>query len=212
MKHDKLDKRMAEVVSSGQFNRVSNLVLSVAVVLLSITAMNNEPVTQIIPPKLDQRIQMSVNMADSGYKKAWAKYVAILAGNVTPANVQFVADSIGELLSPEVYHRVSGELGSLVFTVQKEARRTTFIPKRIVYEEGSDKVFIEGDYEILKPSDDSLNPANRRGRHTMQKIYELAIDIEDGAPVVKHFDTYFGPMKTLEHLQRQQRLTREVQG
>jgi hypothetical protein len=212
MKKSNMDKRMAEVVSSGQFHRISNLVLSVAVVLLVITVLNNEPVTQIIPPKLDERITMSVNMADSGYKKAWAKYVAILAGNVTPANVQFVSDSIGELLAPDVYHRVSGELGSLVFTVQKEARRTTFIPKRVLYEEASDKVFIEGDFEILLPSDDALNPATRRGRNTMTKVYEIAVDIENGAPLVKHFDTYFGPMKTVDYLERQNRLTREVQG
>lgn len=204
-------RRVASIASSEKSGRFTIVVLSAAVLILSILLFRSHETVVVIPPKLDHKIKISMDMADSGYKKAWATYIAELVGNVTPANAQFVADSVGSLLSPAVHQQVAGELGAEVFKIQKEGLRSTFQPQRISYEPETDKVFVSGSYmEVSAESEHSLSdPASRP--NALHKVYEMIIDIRNGQPLVKEFDSYFGHPRDLAWLAHHKNQTQSDQ-
>jgi conjugal transfer pilus assembly protein TraE len=196
------DKRMASYISDARFHKFTNAFLALALLLSIFALTQKEQQVVLIPPKLSEKIIVSSNMADSGYKKGWANYIAMLAGNVTPKNVKFVADSMLSFMSSEVYHRLSGEFGSQVFKIEKEGRRTRFTPSKVIYEEETDKVFVVGEYEIMLPSSSNISSSSANKRVRKDKVYELVISIIDGYPQVNHFDTYYGQMKDKKYMLR----------
>jgi conjugal transfer pilus assembly protein TraE len=196
------DKRLASFISDARFYKLSNVFLSIALLFSLFILSQKEQSVVVIPPKLSEKIIISSNMADSGYKKGWANYIAMLAGNVTPKNVKFVADSMLSFMTSEVYHRLSGEFGSQVFKIEKEGRRTRFTPSKVIYEQETDKVFVTGEYEIMLPSSSTVSSGSSKKRIRKDKVYELVIAIEHGYPLVKHFDTYYGQIKDKKYLMR----------
>ena len=64
------------------------LMMSLAVnIILAIFVGQTRTETILIPPHFDEKISVVGNKANAGYKKSWALFVASLAGNITPKNI-----------------------------------------------------------------------------------------------------------------------------
>jgi conjugal transfer pilus assembly protein TraE len=205
MKIAESHRRIASMLADRRWYRVTNTVLSIILLGLMFLLFQKKEHVIIIPPQLDERINVSLNLADSKYKKAWAKYIATLAGNITPSNVEFVADSIGELLAPEVHHKVAGEFGSHVYKIRKEGIRTAYAPKRIEYDENLDRVFVVGDYSVMLPTM-TAKKGEEYSNVRRDKVYELSIEMSNGVPMVKHFETYFGEAHDTRYYTTQEKM------
>ena len=206
MKSISMNRRVATLAADNQSIRISNVLLVIIVLVLIYMLSQKKETVILLPPQLDEPIKVAQNIADSGYKRLWGVSVANMAGNVTPKTIQFVADYIGELLSSDVYHRISAELGSTVYKIQQEGRTTRFVSRSVLYEEETDKVFVSGDYYVTTDA----NPFQAQGKNKpapRRKVYEFIIDISDGRPVVNHFDTYLGEPRDAAYVARQKRLT-----
>jgi conjugal transfer pilus assembly protein TraE len=205
MKSTSLNRKVAVLSADSQSMRISNVVLVFIVLVLIYMLSQKKETVILLPPQLDEPIKVAQNLADSGYKRLWGQSIATMAGNVTPKTIQFVADFIGDLLSSEVYHRISAELGSTVYKIQQEGRTTRFVSRKVVYEEETDKVYVAGDYYVTTDA----NPFHGQGKNKpapRRKVYEFVIDIAGGRPVVNHFDTYLGEIRDAAYIARQQRV------
>ncbi|KZX73686.1 hypothetical protein A3715_15665 [Oleiphilus sp. HI0009] len=194
-------KRMDHVISDENFQRYLNGVLA-CVLLFVMIALNQKSTTlEVLPTKYDEKLKIALNISESEQKKKWGVSISQFVGNVSPKNIKFVANSILGYMAPDVFHRLSGEFGSQIFSIEKEGRRTRFVPTKAIYEEGTDKVFVVGEFEVKMPSSANISgPSKTQIRK--DKVYELVIELKDGFPTIKHFDTYFGQPKDRKYLAR----------
>ncbi|TPG92009.1 hypothetical protein EAH72_25175, partial [Pseudomonas caspiana] len=55
---------------------------------------------------MDKEVKIGWNTADEEYLKSFGLYASVLMGNVTPKNVNFVADSVSAFVDPAIYPEV----------------------------------------------------------------------------------------------------------
>ena len=102
----KLLGTMEGLSAFAKLNVTSNTFLSVAVCALVINQLGQHETTRLIPPNLDKEVRIGWNTADEAYLKSFGLYASLLMGNVTPKNVNFVADSVSAFVDPAIYPEV----------------------------------------------------------------------------------------------------------
>jgi len=169
-----------------------------AALILSFMVLGGKKVVVIQQPgTLSKAIKVMESSADEAYKKQWSLAFAELIGNVTPANADFVMESIESYFDSGVYQQIKDNLTEQVADLKREQATVSFTPKSIVYEKSTGYVFVNGMQEIhaygVKPE---------RNDWTM----EFGIKVVNYMPVVSHYDAYQGPPRTSEvrEIERQQ--------
>ena len=82
-------------------NQVLRLALAGLVlsnVLVSCSALNSDAIVTVVPPTLTETTWVSKTQSGGEYTEAWALYIAMLLGNVTPHNADVVKAAIGTIL------------------------------------------------------------------------------------------------------------------
>lgn len=137
----------------------------------------------LVPPLLDERVEVSLRHASIGYKKAWALTVAQLTGNITPANADLVLDSVGDLFSPEAYRPMAANLASQVNDIKRDSLTVSFEPRQILYEPTTDKVFVTGSFRSQGASGQPIKTI---------RTYEVVVGIRLGRPWITRYAPYEG--------------------
>ncbi|AGN82283.1 MULTISPECIES: TraE/TraK family type IV conjugative transfer system protein [Pseudomonas] len=195
MKIKSMQKTMEGLKSLTSFLILSNVGLSVAVALLSINQMGQHETTRLVPPTLDKAVKVGWNNADDEYLKSFGLYASTLMGNVTPKNVNFIADSVSAFVDPKIYADVRKQMFVLandpVFATN--AGSVSWTPTDISYEKDTKKVFILGSMETRS--------AVGRPKQDYQ-VVEYVIEMRAGRPWIEGFNHYPGNNpKTLKWLQ-----------
>lgn len=179
----------------GKMNAISNMMLAAAVLLFSINQFSIHETTRLIPPTLTTEVKIGWSAADEEYLKSFGLYAALLMGNVTPKNVQFVADSVSAFVDPVIYPAVRQKMMVLakdpVFVTN--AGSVSFSSNGVVYEKDTSKIFVKGVMTTLSAT----------GKPQKEPVtVEYVIKIRHGRPVITAFDTYEGnTARTLKWLQ-----------
>ncbi len=154
----------------------------------------------IVPPmalESGRPLELAWNNANQEYIKSFALYLSCLIGNITPQNVQFIADSIGSYLSPEIYPDIRVKLLAIAQddVWVKSSQTTFFAPREIIYEEQTQRVFVVGE---------SNSVGFRTAVDKKSMIYEMMMTIREGRPTVTYLSVYEGTQpRTLKWLLNQ---------
>ena len=138
----------------------------------------------VVPAGLKDRAAVSWNSADSTYLKSFGLFIATLIGNITPANVKFVSDSLSTYLAPDIYSEVRKKMLQLADSSDfaDSASSTRFVPLDILYEPDTNKVFVSGQMIV----------ASAITKQTQNLIYEMQIEVLNGQPIVQNVTSYDG--------------------
>ncbi|WP_432263210.1 TraE/TraK family type IV conjugative transfer system protein [Cupriavidus sp. TMH.W2] len=183
---------------------LSNVILAT---LLSVSLVNNfsqHETTRLVPPYLDKAVSVGWNTADTEYLESIGMYVATLAANVTPKNVNFVADRLSQLLTPRIYQNVRQQILALaqdpVFNSNGGSVR--FEASQVVSEKETQKVFVIG----------QMTTQTISARETKSVVIEMKIIMENGRPWIASMDHYDGAEpRTLSWLEKNPSKTLEIQ-
>lgn len=173
-------------------NTTKNFVIAALVATNAITAagwFQVEETIVLVPAVLDQRMEVQASGASPAYKKAWALTVAQLAGNVTPGNADLVLESLGDLLSPDAYRKIAGDLASQIADIKRDSLTVSFEPRQILFEPSTNKVFVSGQFASSGVSGQPIKAV---------RTYEMTIDIRFGRPWITSFKPYQGMPVTEE--------------
>mgnify|MGYP000681087177 CR=1 FL=1 len=189
-------------LAENSWNRVANLLYSVAILLLAIMVFMKDDKVIVQPTGLATEAWISQEAASWSYKEAWGLHLAQLTGNVTPGNVDFLKTWLKPLLSPAIYSDVidTMEMQSQAITDDRITMR--FEPRVVEYEENSDKVFVYG-YSFVKGSTGNED--------RVERTYEYRLKITNYAPLIVDINTYQGKPRNervLANIQKQERRTR----
>ena len=182
-------KSIEEMRSKIQSAHLLVLVMVACNIVLALGLLFRDTVVTVVPWTLSGEAEVTKDDASQNYKESWGMAIALLLGNVQPATVDFIADRIKPLLSPEIYHEAVDALYSNAQILREERVTLRFEPRSVTYEKTSGRVFVSGySYSRLGTSMDEEK------RH--ERTFEIGLEIAEYAPVITYIDTYTGKART----------------
>lgn len=186
-------KSIEEMRSKIQSEHLLVLVMVACNIVLALGLLFRDTVVTVVPWTLSGQAEVTEGDASQSYKEAWGMAISLLLGNVQPATVDFIAERIKPLLSPEIYHESVDALYSNAQILREERVTLRFEPRRVTYEKTSGRVFVSGfSYSRLGTS------MNEEKRH--ERTFEIGLEIAQYAPVITYIDTYTGKARTADVL------------
>lgn len=179
--------------SSWQFINLENrwlklliFFLLLIVMMLTVIAAKREVIVALVPPTLNQRVELKASVAQEAYLSSWALYFAELIGNVTPGNVTFIEEALSPMLSPDIYQHVVDVLRMQTKQIKEDSITLSFQPRQIEQDDKTGKIYVTG-YAFL---------AGVTGKTTRElRTYEFLMRVENYAPILIWMDTYVGQPK-----------------
>ena len=165
---------------------LSNAALAVALMGTVYLAIGNRERVVLVPPQLDARVTVGMSTASSEYLKSFGLYIATLAGNITPYNVEFLTGILSRHLDARVYTAVRTKLQAVAAdpVFRSSGGASWFEAKRLDYEKETSRVFVVGQFNTLS--------AGKSSPEVAPVVYDLKIEMRDGRPLVTALDSYEG--------------------
>lgn len=165
---------------------LSNAALAVTLMGTVYLAIGNRERVVLVPPQLDARVTVGMSTASSEYLKSFGLYIATLAGNITPYNVEFLTGILSRHLDSRVYTAVRTRLQAVAAdpVFRSSGGASWFEARRLDYEKETSRVFVVGQLNTLS--------AGRSSPDVAPVVYDLKIEMRDGRPLVTALDSYEG--------------------
>lgn len=160
----------------------TNLLTALALVL------SPRPVI-LIPPTLDQAVEVDRNEASAALKESWGLYVAELLGNITPANASFIEKTLGPLLSAGVYPEVMSSVSQDLQALKADRVSIRFRSLEVVYDAVRDRVFVRGETTTQGPGSPAL---------TQERTYQIDLRFHHYRPRIEAIEVYPGGPRGLD--------------
>jgi len=183
MKFDQYLKTWRGALAENKHSRYIILILVITNLVLAVYATSKTTTVVLVPPHLKREASLAENTADAGYKEAWATYVAMMLGNVTPKTAPYVSETVGKLMSPAVYRLMMDGITEQANRIATEQITVQFVPTQTFYNVEQDVVVVTGEYVIR-----GVQSAEQRSLRT----YEIGIDVSDYAARVDSIKAYSG--------------------
>lgn len=189
-------KNMSELQKLTFASIVVSIVLSAAVLVAVVKLVSSHERVVLVPPHLDEKVEVSWRSADAVYMKSFGLYVATLIGNIQPKTSKVVLDTVGVFMDTDIYNEFRTQARSIiddpVFKISGAV--ITFQPSAIQYEPESSRVFVTG----------ALITKSATSHKSKNVVYEIGLQIRNGRPWVYHFTSYDGstPHTMSWHIQK----------
>lgn len=181
----------------NKFLRILVAGLLVANLVSSCSAMKKDQIITVVPPTLTETAWVSKIQSSSEYTEAWALYIGMMLGNVTPANASIVKDAIGPLLSPEIYQSTMDVLDDQIFQIRQDRVTLSFEPQKVLRDTvNPDRFFITGRSVSEGPAGDK-----RRTNRT----YEIELKIKNYKPELSWIGTNTGDARTQDVIDQERK-------
>lgn len=162
---------------------VSNVALIVAVTSLALRMTSFEQRIVLVPMSVPTKMTVGWDGASDDYYQSVGMTTAMLIGNITPSNVEFVKTTLGKYLDSAIYPSVKSQLDKLAKDPLFNATNTTnhFSPSKTVFEAETGKVFVVGTLVV-----------SGAVQYATTKVvtYEFGIRIVNGSPLIVSLDSY----------------------
>ncbi len=182
------------------FHRISVLFLSFAVLVLAVAAAVRDRTVVITPYTLSSEAWIRSDAGSQSYREAWALFFAHELGNVTPGNIDFVRDRIGQLISPSIYREFMEALNLQALSIKEDRLVLRFEPGSVEYEKATEKIFVSGRF---------FTRAFNEKETSELRTYEFKIRLSNYAPELIWMDTYNDPPHTQKFLRTRQSRSRQ---
>lgn len=180
--------------AENKLYRIVLPVLSFALVISVWSQSTKQETVILVPPNIPEKMEVSTKKASGSFKRTWGLFVAELAGNVTPGNVDFVKEALQQMMSSNAWHAISESIAVQTQMIKDENLTIKFEPRDVYYEDQSDKVFVTGSSTITGSGGKSMKK---------KRVFELGISIAGYSPKIMSFDSYEGEPHTLDYIERE---------
>ena len=184
-----------------KLQKYAMLIMATTILVLVLFAINKRERLVLIPPVLDERVQLAYSSASEQYYKSYALYVASFLGNINPGNANFVKEGLSLSFSPTLYAEMRAQITEDAEKMRVSGRTLRFYADRVMYEPGTGKTFVAGKQEIVSAAGNV---------HDQDVTYEMQVAMRDGLPKIEKFAYYTGAPRTEEWLRRNRHTQQQV--
>ena len=172
------------LVAENRFHRGLLLGLLVTNLLTLMALLQAERTVVLVPPILEQQVNVAREAASQEVKEAWGLFVTELLGNVTPTNAPFLHQTLEPLLSPGLRREVAQVLEAQVAELRRDRVSVRFSPETIQFDPATDRVRVSGKQVVTGPGADPV---------TRPRSYEIGVMFRNYRPVITCLDAYADP-------------------
>jgi conjugal transfer pilus assembly protein TraE len=172
------------LVAENRFHRGLLLGLLVTNLLTLMALLQAERTVVLVPPILEQQVNVAREAASQEVKEAWGLFVTELLGNVTPNNAPFLHQTLEPLLSPGLRREVAQVLEAQVAELRRDRVSVRFSPETIQFDPATDRVRVSGKQVVTGPGADPV---------TRPRSYEIGVMFRNYRPVITYMDAYADP-------------------
>lgn len=176
-----------------KLQKYAMLIMAASILILSLFVIQKRERLVLIPPVIDERVELAYQSANEPYYKAYALYVASFLGNINPGNATFVKEGLALSFSPALYAEMRAQITEDAEKMRVSGRTLRFYADRVLYEPDTGKTFVTGKQEIVSAAGNV---------HDQDVTYEMRVAIREGLPKIEKFAYYTGAPRTSEWLQR----------
>ena len=169
------------LVTENHFHRWMLLALLGTNLLTLVGLLQAERTVVLVPPILEQQVNVARDSASQSVKEAWGLFVTELLGNVTPTTAPFLRDTLEPLLSPPLRIEVARRLAAQVEALQRDQVSVRFSPEVVRYDAASDLVRVQGKQTVSGPNASAV---------TRSRTYEIRVAFRHYRPLITHLDAY----------------------
>ena len=192
-----LNKSFDGMRGENKFLRLMVAGLAICVFAASCSALKKDQIITVVPPTLTEKTWVSKTQSASEYTEAWALYIGMLVGNVTPANASIVKDALGPILAPDIYQSTMDVLDKQIFQIRQDRVTLSFEPQKVLRDTvNPNRFFITGRSISQGPAGDK-----RRANRT----YEVELTIQNYKPVLSWISTNSGDARTQDVIDRERK-------
>lgn len=182
-------------LAENRWNRIVNVLLLVAVILLAVRAFTTETIITMQPVTLTEEAQITSSAASASYHEAWGLFLATFLGNTTPDNSNFIRERIGPLLAPAIYPEVMAVIEEQTQHIRNDRVTVRFEPRYVLYEQESGHTYVNGNSYIK----DATTKETRE-----ESTYEFRMKIQRYQPTIEFVNLYPGKPRSEKVLQQMQ--------
>ncbi len=161
-------------------NRLTVVFSAITTAPLGYKALTQETVVVVPLWTLEKSCWVGEESASQSYKEARGLVMAQMLGNITPSNLDFIADRRGLLLK-DLYQDVMTAVKAQIILLRESRITTRFESVRVMFEKVSDKVLVYGNY---------FTKAHSVREKFFDRTYEVAIGMNTYLPMLLNIDTY----------------------
>jgi type IV conjugative transfer system protein TraE len=183
MKPDFYRQTWNKAIASSKHAQFLNYGLLLIVAILGFTLASNNQRVVVVPPTLASEGWVESNAASQSMQEAWAEFLAVTIGNVTPRNIDRVMKSIGENLSPRIYQAVLTRLVEQSKTVKDEQVSISFEPTNTRFDAKTGNVLVTGRSRIT---------GTRGASSETTQTYEMRFVVSNYRVLLDHFERFEG--------------------
>lgn len=173
-------------------NKISNIIMAIALVLFGWKTMQNNERVIMIPPNISEEVIIAENNANGALKKYWADWFVGLVGNISPASRDAIVEDIRRVLATNLMNTFEQEIDMHIETLRLQEVKEVFIVKDSDYIAEVDIVWVYGDKEELSRREGRSDP--------MPFTYEIKVNVRDGRPVIESYTMYEGAPRISQRL------------
>ena len=189
MQFPKFKKNYSSLVESDRIKTFINIVLVGSLLIALFMLFDRKERVIIVPPTLAEKAWVQDDAASIGYKKAWGLFAANMMGNINPGNIDFIQESLQDLMSVRVYQRIKKVLIKQSKTIKEDNLVLYFHARGITHEKESDKVFVYGEITTVGAGG---------AKNIKKRTYEFKISIINFTPKIVKFSVYSGEPRTMK--------------
>lgn len=159
---------------------IASLAITVLFLVVMVSAKSTEIV--VMPPDYYEPVIVNEQYANQSYAAGHAVGIALLIGNISSKNVDFVTETLIKKLSPTLQVSLTNALETEAKLIKRRRARQIFEVEDVMFRNSDNVVWVWGTKETtIKGS-----PI------TETFTYEFRIEPSHGSPKITHFDAYPG--------------------
>lgn len=156
---------------------------------VAVEATRDEAVV-LLPPFQHEQIEFINGRANQDYYQQWAWSTAMMMGNLTGGNAQFIRGEIERIATPQLYRGINDFVTAELQAIIRDKAAVTFSPRDVKYDPELDLFFVSGVQSIQGPG--ANDPI------TNKVVYELGFTTKRLRIFLDRFDVYQGTPRTSE--------------
>jgi hypothetical protein len=190
MKKEKASKTFRQMSADNTMLKIGGGALLVSMCWFQFSMATRDEAVILVPPFQHETIEFINGRANKDYYQQWAWSVAMLAGNITPGNADFVRGELERIATPTLYRRLMSTVDVEIQNIVRDNAIVTFSPREVIYDPALNRFFVTGTQSIGGPG--LRRPIDK------QMTYELGFTTERLRIYLDSYSIYSGKPMTAE--------------
>lgn len=191
MKKEKAAKTFRQISFDNTLLKMGGGALLISMCWMQFNLATRDEAVILVPPFQNETIEFINGRANRDYYQQWAWSVAMLAGNITPGNADFVRGEFERIATPTLYRKLLSTLDIEIQNIVRDNAVVTFSPREVIYDPELNRFFVTGTQSIGGPG--LRKPIDK------QMTYELGFTTERLRIYLDSYAIYSGKPMTAEN-------------